>query len=712
MLVRPILALMVVLGGFPAWADVAIPAKSSSQKPQATKIEQLVAEATQATMADPNIGLAKTRDLVRLVQSRPASPGQQEVLGTVFRLEAESLTRMNRLPEARAMLDQAQKIASSNPRLTPLDGTIALSYARIAHAEGDVALSLKNYHHAYDVFAKLGERRGQSLALQGFGVIYGQARDFAREINYYTRAAEVYSEEPSLQLSIANNMGTALLYAGRYEESLASFRKALAIANSLGSQFLEARVLTNIAFVQTKLGRYSAAQNAADHALILLGRVDENGWAPFIWGVKAEIEFRRGSLMSAANNLERAFHGVDLRKTIAPFRDIHELAYKIYRANGNYPMAFAHLEAFKRLDDEGRSLAASANLALMSARFDFTNQKLEIEHLKTEQIRREASLKESRAATQRVLLLALISAAVLVIVWISWRHRLLGKHRDVITRANTELTRILAERDQEIARRIETESHLRVAIEAAEQANRAKTQFLANMSHELRTPLNAIIGFSEIIASGIVPQSRSQEYSADINASGRKLLVILNDILDTARLDVGSVALKEEDVSVGKTIDQALAKVSKDSDLKSKDIRITGDKSLRIRGDSQRLMQVIEKLISNAVKFTGPEGHVEIALNPAEDGGVDIVVTDDGIGIPAEKINHIMDRFGQIESPYARSHGGIGLGLPIVKSLIALHGGTLRIESEVESGTLVCVHLPPERRLPNQQDEAARTAAA
>jgi signal transduction histidine kinase len=401
-----------------------------------------------------------------------------------------------------------------------------------------------------------------------------------------------------------------------------------------------------------------------------------------------------------------------LTKTIAPFRDTHELAYQIYHAVGNYPLALAHLEAFKRLDDDGRSLAASANLALMSTRFDFATQKLEIERLKTEQIRREATLKESRAATQRVLLLSLISAAVLVIVWISWRHRLLRRHRDVITRANAELTRILAERDQEIARRIETETHLRMAMEAAEQANRAKTQFLANMSHELRTPLNAIIGFSEIIASGIVPQSRAQEYSVDINASGRKLLVILNDILDTARLDAGAVSLSEEEVALGKVIDQALAKARKDSDLKGKDVRVTGDKSLRVRGDAQRMVQVVEKLVSNAAKFTAPDGNIAIGLKTAEDGGVDITVSDDGIGIPAEQINHIMDRFGQIESPYVRSHGGIGLGLPIVKSLIALHGGTLHIESEVEKGTLVRVHLPAERRLPNLQDDTDRTAAA
>ncbi len=711
MLARLVLLFTFVMVGLsPAGADVQ---NHTNGAPASASFGQLIAEAKKVMMAEPNVALAKGRDLVGLARSRPASRSQQKALGMGLRIEVEALTRTNRLAEARAVLSQAQKIIRRNPSFLALDGDIALSAGRLAQAYGDYGLALKSYQHAYQIYAKLGARRGQSFALQGLGMIYGQARDFAQEISYYNRAAEVYSGEPPLQLAIENNIGTAYQYAGQYDKAFAHFNSALTVARNLKSPFLEARILTNIAFVQVKLRRYSDAQKAAEQALALLGKADENGWAPFVWGVMADIQFQSGSLTTAAKDLDKAFRGVDLTKTIAPFRDIHELAYKIYSAMGNYPLALAHLKAFKRLDDEGRSLAASTNLALMNARFNFANQKLEIEHLKTEQIRKEANLKESRAATQRVLLLSLISVAVLIIIWISWRHRLVTKHRDVISRANTELTRILGERDQEIVRRIETESHLRVAMEAAEQANRAKTQFLANMSHELRTPLNAIIGFSEIIMSGIVPQDRAQEYSADINASGKKLLITLNDILDTARLDAGSVSLTEEEVNLGKVVEKAMAKVGCDNDLKGKDIHFTGDKSLRLRGDNQRLVQIIEKLVSNAAKFTGADGKIEITLQAAEDGGIDLTVSDDGIGIAPEQIAHILDRFGQIESAYARSHGGIGLGLPIVKSLVALHGGTLHLESEVEKGTTARVHFPAERRLsPLPQEKSSETAAA
>ena len=206
------------------------------------------------------------------------------------------------------------------------------------------------------------------------------------------------------------------------------------------------------------------------------------------------------------------------------------------------------------------------------------------------------------------------------------------------------------------------------------------------------------------------PASKSAEYSADINASGRKLLAILGDILDTARLDSGSVTLSEGEVGLAGCVDLAVAKVSKLSKIAERKIVTSGDRELRVRGDGQRLVQMVENLVSNAVKFTTSNGRIEIALLRAPDGGVDIEVSDDGEGIAPEQMENILERFGQVESAYARSHGGIGLGLPIVKSLAALHGGTLSIASELEKGTTVRVHLPKERVLGGSSQHA--TAAA
>ncbi|MEJ1970537.1 MAG: tetratricopeptide repeat-containing sensor histidine kinase [Rhizomicrobium sp.] len=669
---------------------VPAPAVRQSMAMERSQFDRLVTDAKSSMMADPKAALDKARQAIVLAQDEAISPRQSEALATGLWLEAEALTRINQVAQAQPVIDRAFKIASGDGKITRLDGDIALTRARLAEASGDFALSLKSYQRAHDIFAGLGAARYQSIALQGLGSIYDKAHDFDHEITYYRRASQVYSEDPALALTAANNVGFALQQLGRYDEALTDFNSALQFAVKLDSPLLQARILTNIAQVHAKRHQFADAHKAADRALALLGKNDESGWGPFVWGVKAETEYERGRLDAAAADLERAFHGIDLKTTISPFRDMHEIAYKVYQAEGNYPLALAHLEAFKRLDDQGRSLSASANLALMSAQFDFATQQFEIEHLQSEQLKRDISLRESRAAMQTVILIALLLAGLLVILWIGWQNIQARRHR-------RELTRTLHERDVEIERRIKTEAQLRLAMEAAEQANRAKSHFLANMSHELRTPLNAIIGFSEIMALGALSAAKNREYASDINSGGRRLLVILNDILDMARIDAGTVELDDDEVCLGEVIDGAIAGVRGEVNVGGRTIRVGGeDLDIRVRCDGHRLRQVITHLLSNAVKFTIADGHIAVHVEPVADG-IDVVVRDDGIGIAPEKLAFVMEPFGQAESAYARIHGGIGLGLPIVRSLVELHGGLFTITSEVDGGTVARVHLPADR---------------
>ncbi|HEX3652180.1 MAG TPA: ATP-binding protein [Rhizomicrobium sp.] len=668
------------------------------------EFNRLVAHAQAVAMTHPEIGIQEAQRAAAIAQSQKGKPGYRQALATALWLEAETLTRTNRIPEARAAATTASRLAYDG-RLSKLDGDLALTRARIAESSGDFANALKNYQRAHDIFAQLGIARSQSLALLGLGDLYEKARDFAREIRYYREAAQVYAGDPAIALAAANNLGFAYEQMGRYREAVPRFEQALNIADSLKSPILQASILDSLAVSYARLGKLVEAERAADRSLSLLRKGDEGGELRFVWGAKAEIEYRRHNLAAAAADLQEAFQGLDLKTTTPTFRDMHQVGYNVYRAEGNLPLAMAHLEAFKRLDDQGRSLAASANLALLGAQFDFQRQDLEIAHLRAAELERDIRLRKSQAEIQSVVFAGIILAVLLLLVWIAWRHALLQRHQNAIAQKNVALTETLSERDEEIQRRTQVESQLRVAMHAAQQASRAKSQFLANMSHELRTPLNAIIGFSELLFGGRLQPEKSREYAGDIAQGGRHLLGVLNSVLDMARIESGKVDLQDRVVRLSDVVEHALSMLGGRDAHEGKDVRTSGCDVL-VRADEVRLRQAVINLMSNALKFTGEGGVIEIRIERVEDG-VDLVVEDNGEGIPADKLPVIMEPFGQVENSYARVHGGVGLGLPIVKSLAELHGGRFTVESDYGHGTMARLHLPRERVIGSDDQNTA-----
>jgi signal transduction histidine kinase len=673
------------------------PASAAELRQQGwNEFDRLVARADTMMMAHPDAALSVAQQAASIAEQLKNTPRYREAAATVYCLEAEALNRTDRNAEARRMVTIASELAVGRSRLSKLDGDLALSRAAIADSAGDFALALKNYQQAHAIFIRLGIRRSQAIVLLDLGGLYDKARDFNREIRYYNEAAEAYSGDPVVALATANNLGFALQQTGRYAQAIPRFEQALAVASSLKSSTLQASILDSLATSYARIQRFAEAERAVDRSLALGSGKDQDGEARFSWGVKAEIEYRRGDLRAAAADLQRAFRNVDLTSTTPTFRDMHEVAYVVYRTKGDLPLAMAHLEALKRLDDQGRSLAASANLALLGAQFDFARQDLEIEQLKSAGLERDIKLHKSQAELQLSVFSTIIAVVILLLVWFAWRHTILKRHRNDTAQRNVKLVNTLAERDTEIERRTEVESQLRVAMQAAQQASLAKSRFLANMSHELRTPLNAIIGFSELMLNGNVKPQKSQEYARDIADGGHHLLAVLNNVLDMARIEAGKVELSDRTVRLGDLVDHALLVLGGRNAYAGKELRVTGDGDILVRGDEVKLRQVLINLVSNAAKFTDEGGLIGIRIERAGDG-VDLVVQDNGEGIPADKLPVVMEPFAQVESVYARSRGGAGLGLAIVKSLVDLHGGRFTIESVYGQGTTARVHLPRER---------------
>jgi signal transduction histidine kinase len=241
--------------------------------------------------------------------------------------------------------------------------------------------------------------------------------------------------------------------------------------------------------------------------------------------------------------------------------------------------------------------------------------------------------------------------------------------------------------------------HANEAMLEAKAADLAKTQFLANMAHELRTPLNAIIGFSEIIKLDVIQtRERYPQYAEYIHDAGILLLNIINGLLDLARIQAGRVDLEEQIVAVGEVIQSAICTIAPIAERKLIDVDCElVHSSTLICVDQTKFKQIILNLLSNGVKFTDSRGRIIIGSGLNGQGDLVISIKDTGIGIPSEHLERVLNPFEQVADHLTKENEGTGLGLPIARALIELHGGSLTLSSALGVGTTVALRLPHER---------------
>ncbi|MFC3227041.1 sensor histidine kinase [Marinibaculum pumilum] len=243
------------------------------------------------------------------------------------------------------------------------------------------------------------------------------------------------------------------------------------------------------------------------------------------------------------------------------------------------------------------------------------------------------------------------------------------------------------------------------ALDRAERASDEKSRFLATMSHELRTPLNAVIGFSDMIMNerlGPLQNQRYRDYAGDINGSGQHLLGIINEILDLAKIEAGEMRIDDDDIcDVSEALSTAGRMIAPDAARRSVDLTVLPmPQRVQLQAADRMVRQVLINVLANAVKFTPAGGSVVLTPELRPHGNLVLAVTDSGIGMTADEIRVALTPFGQVGHAQRAENAGTGLGLPLARAMMELHGGRLTVRSTPGRGTTVVLIFPANRVLP------------
>lgn len=400
MCVRFVIAILAVVTIFAA----------DARAQEQSGFEGAIAEARAAMMRDPSAALELAEGAESFVQNPQRYAGQQQLAEAEW-LQAEATTRLGRPVEAAEIAERALERLGSNPQPSKLFADLNVARGRIAMAMGEFDTAFISFSAGYEVFQGIGDTRSQAIVLQSLGSIYTAAGQYERSLDYFEDARARHSD-PSLDLAALNNTANAHREIGDYDAALSEYRAALAIAEAMGSPVLEARILNNIAALHVQFEAFDEAEAALGDAYRRVEGAGTGEWIRFLQGVEAQISAGRGNYTAARDHLERTFEGIPLDRSPQNFAEFHEVGTEIYAALGQWEQALIHMRAFKRLDDEARNVAASANSALLGAEFEFAEQELQIQQLRGERLEQDLALASAQVRTN--ILASLIGAVVLI----------------------------------------------------------------------------------------------------------------------------------------------------------------------------------------------------------------------------------------------------------------------------------------------------------
>lgn len=624
-------------------------------------------------LIDPESALAKAADAERLAAAIDEPSARNISVATAEWLQGEAYLRTGNPEKASVFIANALAKAVVSAPHSKLYADILLSRGGAESGQGRVGAALADYQSAFSRYRRLGDDRGQAMALIFIAWLYTEAMDQTTALKYYDQAIDTYRSDPSLSVSIYNNRATAFSELGKYNQALVDFNNALELAKQLKSAPLMAQVYANMALLQLSMKNLVGSEQSIRDGMRLTADRETSGSKAGMIAISAKLALQRGQIPRAVELITQALTQLGPQGTSISLKDIHETAYDVFVAANDPKSALVHLQALKRIDDDATKVATSTKSALMAARFDFANQELKISQLRAEELRRGIAFERARVQTQRYVFLGVAAAVAIVIALLAIGLFTIRRSRNKVRAVNADLA---------------------VTNSALGKALAAKTEFLATTSHEIRTPLNGILGMTQVMLADARLSPLLRDRLDVVHGAGLTMRALVDDILDVAKMETGNLTIEAVPFDLCATVMDATRMWDEQARSKglSFEIDLKGCPAM-IVGDAGRIRQIVFNLLSNALKFT-KRGRVVLAVDVGDDGRLEIAVTDSGIGIPADKLEQIFESFAQADAGTTRQFGGTGLGLAICRNLARAMGGDVSVASVEGQGTTFTLVLP------------------
>ncbi len=560
---------------------------------------------------------------------------------------------------------------------------LKFNIARCYDCTSDINTAIQIYLEAFKLYQKKKDIYGQAKVLQNIGIIESDKRRDSLAIAYYKKSLELYKflkNEPK-QAAILQNIGVVYLNQENYPKTIEYYNKALKIFISVNDPEDIASVENNLGIAYERLLKFQEALKHYDKALLYFKKINSRTGLAYIHDNLASLYRRLNKNETAITHYKLSIMYADSVQILDLLAFVNEEMASLLEEMGNYQGSLKYYKAANQIEDSISNEESKKRLAEAEALFHGELKDFEIQK---KEIQLKAQMRENSIYLVALILLIFMFC---FLVW-AYRKKVLAENQ---IRKHQE---ILEDEVKQRTNELKLEMFERIA---AEEADKLKTAFLANMSHEIRTPMNAILAFSTFLKDPDISGTQRNEYVKYINSCSISLLRLIDDILDTAKIEARQLKLTESACYVNSVLNELFVYFQNHKKCKEEDIVLQVKTDCIARNyifstDVTRLRQIFTNLLDNAFKFT-EKGKIEFGFE-IKDGFFQFYVSDTGSGIPKDKTELVFKRFGQVNDNSSKVYKGTGLGLSISKNLTELLGGKMWLESLEEKGTCFYFTIP------------------